>query len=59
MGTVCFIVDASVTGALLPRHLRSIRQSGLADHALPIIVTCAHSDEHSPISKSVTTRTAW
>ena len=45
MGTVCFIVDASVTGALLPRHLRSIRQSGLADHALPIIVTCAHSDE--------------
>lgn len=45
MGTVCFIVDASVTGALLPRHLRSIRQSGLADHMVPIIVTCPQADD--------------
>ncbi|MFC7368403.1 hypothetical protein [Vreelandella zhaodongensis] len=39
MGTVCFIVDASVTGALLPRHLRAIRQTGLADLTPPVIVT--------------------
>ncbi|RUR30900.1 hypothetical protein ELY33_08820 [Vreelandella andesensis] len=44
MGTVCFIVDASVTGARLPRHLRAIRQTGLADHLLPIIVTGSTSD---------------
>ena len=45
MGTVCFIVDATVTGALLPRHLRSIRESGLAEHVVPIIVTCNQVDE--------------
>jgi hypothetical protein len=39
MGTACFIVDASVTGALLPRHLRAIRQTGLADLSPPVIVT--------------------
>ncbi|AIA74687.1 hypothetical protein ACN06F_01170 [Vreelandella sp. 21] len=44
MGTVCFIVDASVTGALLPRHLRAIRQTAFADHTLPIIVTSATTD---------------
>ncbi len=44
MGTVCFIVDASVTGALLPRHLRAIRQTELAVHTLPIIVTGATVD---------------
>ncbi|WP_081193477.1 hypothetical protein [Halomonas sp. BC1] len=45
MGTVCFIVDASVAGAWLPRHLRSIRQSGLAEHLVPVIVTAAFLDE--------------
>lgn len=45
MGTVCFIVDASVAGAWLPRHLRSIRQSGLAEHIVPVIVTAAFLDE--------------
>ncbi|WP_218314164.1 hypothetical protein [Halomonas sp. 18071143] len=45
MGTVCFIVDASVAGACLPRHLRSIRQSGLAEHLVPVIVTAAFLDE--------------
>lgn len=44
MGTVCFIVDASVTGVLLPRHLRAIRQTGLADHIFPIIVTGPTAD---------------
>lgn len=44
MGTACFIVDALVTGALLPRHLRSIRQSGLPDHLAPIIVTNTWAD---------------
>lgn len=39
MGSVCFIVDAMVTGAMLPRHLKSIRESGMADHLLPILVT--------------------
>ncbi|WP_434983953.1 hypothetical protein [Vreelandella zhaodongensis] len=39
MGMACFIVDASVTGALLPRHLRAIRQTGLVDLTLPVIVT--------------------
>jgi hypothetical protein len=39
MGSVCFIVDAMVTGAMLPRHLKSIRESGVADHLLPILVT--------------------
>lgn len=45
MGTVCFIVDASVVGACLPRHLRSIRQSGLAEHLVSVIVTAAFLDE--------------
>lgn len=39
MGSVCFIIDAMVTGAMLPRHLKSIRESGIADHLLPILVT--------------------
>nr|WP_290826988.1 hypothetical protein [Halomonas sp.] len=39
MGSVCFVVDAMVTGAMLPRHLKSIRESGVADHLLPILVT--------------------
>ncbi|MGQ7262464.1 hypothetical protein [Vreelandella sp. V005] len=39
MGSVCFIVDAMVTGEMLPRHLKSIRESGVADHLLPILVT--------------------
>lgn len=39
MVSVCFIVDAMVTGAKLPRHLQSIRESGVADHLLPILVT--------------------
>lgn len=39
MRSVCFIVDAMVTGAQLPRHLQSIRESGIADHLLPILVT--------------------
>ena len=39
MRSVCFIVDAMVTGAQLPRHLQSIRESGVADHLLPILVT--------------------
>ncbi|EHA16681.1 hypothetical protein [Halomonas sp. HAL1] len=39
MGSVCFIVDAMVTGNMLPRHLKSIRDSGVADHLLPILVT--------------------
>lgn len=45
MGSVCFIIDAMVTGAMLPRHLRSIRASGVADHLLPILVTsnCTHA----------------
>ncbi|MDQ7729307.1 glycosyltransferase family A protein [Halomonas sp. SpR8] len=43
MGSVCFIVDAMVTGAMLPRHLRSIRKSGVADHLLPIVVTGSHN----------------
>jgi hypothetical protein len=52
MSTVCFIVDATVTGALLPRHLRSIRESGLAEHVVPIIVTCNQIDERlSPIEQ--------
>lgn len=42
MGSVCFIVDAMVTGAMLPRHLKSIRDSGVADHLLPILVTSIH-----------------
>ncbi|MBR2513076.1 MAG: glycosyltransferase family 2 protein [Halomonas sp.] len=44
MGTVCFIVDALVTGARLPRHLHSIRQSGHSDHLVPIIVTHTRAD---------------
>lgn len=44
MATVCFIVDAVVTGSCLPRHLRAIRQSGHADHLLPIIVTNTCAD---------------
>ncbi|MCC5902265.1 MAG: hypothetical protein JJT87_10085 [Halomonas sp.] len=44
MATVCFIVDAVVTGSYLPRHLRAIRQSGHADHLLPIIVTNTCAD---------------
>lgn len=44
MGRVCFIVDALVTGARLPRHLYSIRQSGRADHQVPIIVTHNRTD---------------
>ncbi|UYO75790.1 glycosyltransferase family 2 protein [Halomonas qinghailakensis] len=44
MSTVCFILDALVTSALLPRHLRAIRQTGLADHLLPIIVTSSTND---------------
>jgi hypothetical protein len=43
MGSVCFIVDAMVTGAKLPRHLQSIRESGVADHLLPILVTGTHT----------------
>lgn len=39
MGSVCFIVDAMVTGEMLPRHLKSIRESEVADHLLPILVT--------------------
>lgn len=39
MGSVCFIIDAMVTGAMLPRHLKSIRESGIVDHLLPILVT--------------------
>lgn len=39
MRSVCFIVDAMVTGAQLPRHLQSIRDSGVADRLLPILVT--------------------
>lgn len=39
MGSVCFIVDAMVTGAMLPRHLKSIRESAIADQLLPILVT--------------------
>lgn len=39
MGSVCFIVDAMVTGAMLPRHLKSIRESGIANQLLPILVT--------------------
>lgn len=42
MGSACFIVDAMVTGAMLPRHLKSIRDSGVADHLLPILVTSTH-----------------
>jgi len=44
MGRVCFIVDALVTGARLPRHLYSIRQSSRADHRVPIIVTHTRTD---------------
>jgi hypothetical protein len=29
---------------MLPRHLRSIRQSGVADHLLPILVTSTNAD---------------
>ncbi|GEN27834.1 hypothetical protein HVA01_14800 [Halovibrio variabilis] len=43
MGSVCFIVDAVVTGSMLPRHLQSIRDSGVADHLLPIFVTGAYT----------------
>ena len=43
MGSVCFIVDAMVTGEKLPRHLKSIRDSGVADHLLPILVTSRQS----------------
>lgn len=39
MVSVCFIVDAMVTGAMLPRHLKSIRESSIDDHLLPILVT--------------------
>ncbi|HDZ48025.1 hypothetical protein LCGC14_0149400 [marine sediment metagenome] len=39
MVSVCFIVDAMVTGAMLPRHLKSIRESSVDDHLLPILVT--------------------
>ncbi|MBT2774114.1 glycosyltransferase family 2 protein [Halomonas sp. ISL-60] len=45
MGSVCFIVDAMVTGEMLPRHLKSIRESGVADHLLPILVTATHAQE--------------
>ncbi|CEP38007.1 MULTISPECIES: hypothetical protein [Halomonadaceae] len=43
MGSVCFIVDAMVTGEMLPRHLKSIRESGVADHLLPILVTATQA----------------
>ncbi|MGO1395990.1 MAG: hypothetical protein ACTHZY_03400 [Halomonas sp.] len=46
MGSVCFIVDAMVTGTMLPRHLRSIRESGVADHLLPILVTGSQAHAH-------------
>tara|TARA_R110002012_G_scaffold79146_3_gene201606 strand:+ start:70 stop:693 length:624 start_codon:yes stop_codon:yes gene_type:complete len=42
MGSVCFIVDTLVTGANLPRHLQSIRGSGIANDLLPILVTGTH-----------------
>lgn len=45
MGSVCFIVDAMVTGEMLPRHLKSIRESGVADHLLPILVTTTQAQE--------------
>ena len=45
MGSVCFIVDAMVTGEMLPRHLKSIRESGVADHLLPILVTATQAQE--------------
>lgn len=45
MGLVCFIVDAMVTGEMLPRHLKSIRKSGIADHLLPILVTATQAQE--------------
>lgn len=45
MGSVCFIVDAMVTGEMLPRHLKSIRKSGVADHLLPILVTATQAQE--------------
>ncbi|MCE7519325.1 hypothetical protein LZG37_14370 [Halomonas titanicae] len=43
MGSVCFIVDAMMTGEMLPRHLKSIRESGVADHLLPILVTATQA----------------
>lgn len=45
MGSVCFIVDAIVTGEMLPRHLKSIRESGVANHLLPILVTATQAQE--------------
>ena len=45
MGSVCFIVDAMVTGEMLPRHLKSIRGSGVADHLLPILITATQAQE--------------
>lgn len=39
MVSVCFVIDAIVTGAMLPRHLMSIRGSSIDDHLLPILVT--------------------
>lgn len=39
MGSVCFIVDAIITGALLPCHLHSIRKSEFAGSMHPILVT--------------------
>ncbi|EHJ93995.1 hypothetical protein [Vreelandella boliviensis] len=45
MGSVCFIVDAMVTGEMLPRHLKSIRESGVADHLLPILVTATQAQK--------------
>ncbi len=43
MGSVCFIVDAIVTGEMLPRHLKSIRESLVTDHLHPILVTSPHT----------------
>lgn len=44
MKSVCFIIDTSVTGAQLPRHLRTIYQAA-ADHtACTLQVTSRHHD---------------
>lgn len=44
MASVCFVIDTIITGALLPRHLNSIRKSYADDYLLPILVTSNRND---------------
>jgi hypothetical protein len=47
MGPVCFILDALVTGAQLPRHLANIRSPNNEMANAPIVITALQPDPRS------------